>query len=248
MTLDPVAVATHWAQELPREFSRDLAAALRAGTSALHTLQAKAALPESSAALRTGLVLTKQGDAAFAAGVLTGQLDAAVTRPHITPVWTGPESNTGHGRLTLAVVADLIAEAQQEVLLVSYATVPGEGIRHALHDAVDRGVAVTLLLERGQDNPKFRGHGEPFPRLPARRLIWPAPARSPDASMHAKVLVVDRRTALVGSANLTGYALERNLECGLLIRGGPVPGLLTDHLQSAEGLQEASSTKRNRET
>ncbi|WP_425454039.1 phospholipase D-like domain-containing protein [Nocardioides immobilis] len=38
--------------------------------------------------------------------------------------------------------------------------------------------------------------------------------------MHAKVLVVDRRTALVGSANLTGHALERNLECGLLVRGG----------------------------
>ena len=27
--------------------------------------------------------------------------------------------------------------------------------------------------------------------------------------MHAKVLVVDRETALVGSANLTGHALER---------------------------------------
>ncbi len=57
--------------------------------------------------------------------------------------------------------------------------------------------------------------------------------------MHAKVLVVDRRTALVGSANLTGYALERNLECGLLLRGGPVPSLLVDHLLSANGLEEA---------
>ncbi len=57
--------------------------------------------------------------------------------------------------------------------------------------------------------------------------------------MHAKVLVVDCRTALVGSANLTGHALERNLECGLLIRGGTVPTLLVDHLLSAGGLQEA---------
>ncbi len=38
--------------------------------------------------------------------------------------------------------------------------------------------------------------------------------------MHAKVLVVDGRTALVGSANVTGSAMERNLECGLLVRGG----------------------------
>lgn len=242
MTLDPVAIATRWAQQLPREFARDLATALRAGTSALHVLQGKAALPESSTAVRIGLALVNQGDGAFAAGVLTGQLDAAVAQPQVTPVWTGPESNAGYGRLTLAVVADLIAEAQHQVLLVSYATMPVEGIRQALDDAVGRGVTVTLMLERQQDNPKFHGHGEPFPGLRGRRLTWPASARSPGAAMHAKVLVVDRRTALVGSANLTGYALERNLECGLLIRGGPVPELLVDHLQSAEGLQEASST------
>ncbi len=55
--------------------------------------------------------------------------------------------------------------------------------------------------------------------------------------MHAKILVVDRRVALVGSANLTGYGLERNLECGLLVRGGPVPRLLVEHLLTARGLE-----------
>ncbi len=239
MTLDAVSVATRWAQQLPREFARDLAAALRTGPSALHALQAKVALPASSAAVRTGLALAKQGDAAFAAGLLTGQLDAAAARPHVTPVWTGPQSDAGHGRLTLAVVADLIAEAQQELVLASYAAVPSDSIKHALHDAADRGVAVTLLLERPRDNPKFHGHCDPFPGLSARRLTWPASARPSGASMHAKVLVVDCRTALVGSANLTGHALERNLECGLLIRGGKVPTMLVDHLLSAGGLQEA---------
>ncbi len=72
MTLDPVLVATRWAQQLPGEFARDLAVALRAGAPALHALQAQVALPVSSAAVRSGLVLVKQGDAAFAAGVLTG--------------------------------------------------------------------------------------------------------------------------------------------------------------------------------
>jgi cardiolipin synthase len=54
--------------------------------------------------------------------------------------------------------------------------------------------------------------------------------------MHAKLLVIDRMTALVGSANLAGYGLERNLECGVLIRGGPVPGLLADHVMTADEL------------
>ncbi len=239
MTLDPVRVATRWAQQLPRDFARELATALRAGAPALHALQGKVALPVSSAAVSTGLALVKQGDGPFAAGVLTGQLDAAAGQATVAPVWTGPESGAGHGRLTLAVVADLIAEAQQELLLVSYATVPSDDIRHALDDAVGRGVVVTLLLERQEDNPKFHGHGEPFPSLPARRLTWPATARPADASMHAKVLVVDRRTALVGSANLTGYALERNLECGVLIRGGHVPALLVEHMLSAQGVVQA---------
>ncbi len=239
MTLDPVAVATQWAEELPREFARDLAAALRQGPSSLHALQARVALPASSAAVRTGVRLVEQGDAAFTAGVLTGQLQATSGRPLVTPVWTGPESEVGHGRLTLAVVADLIDEAERELVIVSYATVPGVDIRQALEAAVTRGVTLTLLLERPEDNPKFHGHGDPFSGLPARRLVWPHHARPLDASMHAKLLVVDRRTALVGSANLTGHALERNLECGLLIRGGSVPERLAEHLLAAKGLCEA---------
>lgn len=238
MTLDPVALATRWAQQLPREFARQLAVALRQGPSAIHALKAHAVLPASSEAVRTSLRLAKQGDAAFAAGVLTGQIDAADARPQVTPVWTGPESDVGRSRLTLAVVADLIDEAEEELLLVSYATIPGSDVRQALEAAVDRGVTLILLLERPEDNPKFHGHGDPFPGLHARRLVWPVDVRPTGASMHAKLLVVDRHTALVGSANLTGHALERNLECSLLVRGGPVPKLLAEHLLSAQVLQE----------
>jgi cardiolipin synthase len=54
------------------------------------------------------------------------------------------------------------------------------------------------------------------------------------------VLIVDRCVALVGSANLTSYGLERNLECGLLIRGGPVPAALADHLLHMRDLRGES--------
>lgn len=237
MTLDPVALATRWAHQLPREFARHLAGALRQGPSAIRALQARTVLPASSAAVKSAFRLAEQGDATFAAGILTGRLDAAESRPQITSVWTGPESDVGHSRLTLAVVADLIDEAERELLLASYATVPGSEVRRALEAAANRGVTLTLLLERPEDNPKFNGHSDPFPGLSAERLAWPADARPPDASMHAKLLVIDHRTALVGSANLTGHALERNLECGLLVRGGPVPGLLAQHLLSVPTMQ-----------
>jgi cardiolipin synthase A/B len=238
VTIDPTDMARRWAEQLPREFARQLAVALRDGREALQALRAHAVLPASAAAVRGAVDLTSQGDGPYTAGVLAGRLDALDTQPQVTPVWTGPESNRGHGRLTLAVVADLIAEARREILLASYATIPSENIRRALTAAADRGVKITLLLERSADNPNFTGHGDPFPGITARRLAWPAHERPVGAAMHAKVLVVDRRTALVGSANLTGHALERNLECGLLIRSGRVPAFLVDHLLSAHGLED----------
>jgi phosphatidylserine/phosphatidylglycerophosphate/cardiolipin synthase-like enzyme len=238
MTLDPVRVATRWSQQLPREFARDLANALREGRPALLSLRGRVALASSTVAVKDAIKLHGQGDGPFAAGILIGQLEAQQSSPTVVPVWTGPESTSGQGRLTLAVVADLIAEAQRELLLVSYATYPGPNVLLSLRDAVARGVAVTLLLERSTDNPNFHGHDDPFPGLTARRLAWPLAARAGDASMHAKLLVVDRCTALVGSANLTGHALERNLECGVLIRGGRVPSQLVDHVLTAHDLQE----------
>jgi phosphatidylserine/phosphatidylglycerophosphate/cardiolipin synthase-like enzyme len=211
---------------------------MRAGPEAIHSLQQDAVLPASAAAADLAFELAASGHAPYTAGVLAGRLNAIDEQPSVTPVWTGPESAAPHGRLTMAVLADLIAEAQNEIVLVSYATLPSEDVRAALSAATSRGVDVTLLLERAADNPSFDAHGEPFPGLSARRLCWPAAERPARASMHAKVLVVDRQTALVGSANLTGYGLERNLQAGILIRGGRVPTLLVEHLFSARGVQE----------
>jgi cardiolipin synthase A/B len=236
---DPPATARIWAHELPHEFAWRLAGALRDGRRALKQLKGQAALPASTAAVEVALQFERRGDGPYAGGLLAGHLRELADQPHIVPVWTGPESDPGSGRLTLAVVADLIGQAQREILLATYATVPGEDIRQALHAAASRGVEITLLLERAEDNPGFRGLGNPFPGLTARRLTWPREARPAEASMHAKILVVDRRIALVGSANLTGHALERNLECGLLIRGGPVPSQLVAHLLGADSLREA---------
>jgi phosphatidylserine/phosphatidylglycerophosphate/cardiolipin synthase-like enzyme len=240
MTQDLAAVARSWADELPRDFARRLAVALRSGADEIRDLRTDAVLPASIAAVRLAVDLVANGDGPFVAGLLVGRLESLVEQPTVIPVWTGPESETAQGRLTLAVLADLVDEARREILLVSYATMPSETVRAALSAAADRGVEITLLLERTADNPRFGGHGEPFPDIAAHRLCWPAVGRPAGASMHAKVLVVDRQTALIGSANLTGYGLERNLECGVLIRGGHVPALLVEHLLSAQGLREAN--------
>jgi phosphatidylserine/phosphatidylglycerophosphate/cardiolipin synthase-like enzyme len=44
--------------------------------------------------------------------------------------------------------------------------------------------------------------------------------------MHMKVAAADSRVAFLTSANLTEAALERNMELGILIRGGEVPSAI----------------------
>ena len=133
-------------------------------------------------------------------------------------------------RLTAAAVIDLINAARSEILLVSYATHTEPSIKAALSAAAARGVAVTLLAERHEDNPSYTAAGTPFAGLNILRLHWPASSRPPGAALHAKVIVVDDHVALVGSANLTSRAMESNLECGILIRGGPQPRAIRDHI------------------
>jgi phosphatidylserine/phosphatidylglycerophosphate/cardiolipin synthase-like enzyme len=50
--------------------------------------------------------------------------------------------------------------------------------------------------------------------------------------VHAKVAVADKSACFITSANLTGYAMEKNMELGLLINGGAIPGLISDHLKA----------------
>lgn len=232
-------LAKEWVHELPRPFVRELAAALDAGLPEVQRLVGQAVAPASQDAARKALKVARAGEAAYLAGLLDGWSAAAAETADVRPVWTGPASRVAGSRLTLAVVADLIAEAEQEILLVSYATYPPPPVTAALTAAVARGVSVTLLLERSQDKPGWNGLPEPLPNLQATQLCWPLAERPPGAALHAKVLVIDRRLALVGSANLTAFALERNLECGLLVRGGDVPRLIAEHLTTAEGLAPA---------
>ena len=53
-----------------------------------------------------------------------------------------------------------------------------------------------------------------------------------EGSVHAKVAVADRNVCFITSANLTGYAMTKNMEAGVLLTGGDVPKLLHDHLEA----------------
>jgi len=216
---------------------RQLAQAALSGPPAAYQLRATSA----NVAVRTAcdsLIarLAHAGEEpAYLAGLLSGAaraVERARQQQSVKVVWTGPESEVHGSRLTAAAVIELIDSAREEILLVSFATQTEPTISDALEQAVARGVAVALLAERPQDNPAYSSVRTPFPGLRALRLHWPGDARPPGTSLHAKVIVVDDRVALVGSANLTSRAIEDNLECGILIHGGPQPRAIRDHITS----------------
>ena len=94
-----------------------------------------------------------------------------------------------------------------------------ESVVSALSDAVGRGVRVRMVLDlRQEDN------------LPAaetlRRVgvgLRPVPSRFPHG--HAKVLIVDRATALVMSANLNDWSMETEWNYALSLHD---PGVLAE--------------------
>lgn len=53
---------------------------------------------------------------------------------------------------------------------------------------------------------------------------WPPDQRTePGAKLHAKIAAADRTTLLITSAKLTASGASKNIEAGVLIRGGPLP-------------------------
>jgi phosphatidylserine/phosphatidylglycerophosphate/cardiolipin synthase-like enzyme len=60
---------------------------------------------------------------------------------------------------------------------------------------------------------------------------WPVTQRTESGSkLHAKLAVADRRVLLVSSANLTQSGVGKNIEAGLLVRGGSAPQRAAEHI------------------
>lgn len=215
--MNEAELARRLTEHLPAPDVQRLAAAVGIGAVAVRRLRAEAGGPLGAACQRALDV----GVSPLLAGALLG---AAAVRQHdrrrVDLVWSGPDSSVDTSRLTAAVLVDLLDAARQHVLLAGFAVHTEPRVCDALHAAAARDVDITLLLERPADNAHYSGPDRPFPDLPARRLAWPLARRPLGASLHAKLLAVDDRYLLVGSANVTAAALDRNLECGLLLDGG----------------------------
>lgn len=163
-------------------------------------------------------------------------------QPVVEVAWTYP-GKAGPGlRTTGGVAREIIESSRIELLIVGYSItadptltgLAGQTIE-AIARAGERGVVVTAILHREANRQALLGAWRRGVSLPSI-FTWPL-ADDDKASVHAKVLVADRRDALVTSANLTYHGFERNLEMGLRVIGraaGEIHDRIHDLIRSRE--------------
>ncbi|MFI5802203.1 DISARM system phospholipase D-like protein DrmC [Streptomyces sp. NPDC051561] len=164
----------------------------------------------------------------------------------VSLVWSGPSSPRVPVRATdRALLTDVVAQARSELILMTYSAQPYAPLTEALGKAVARGVSVDVVVETLQGAGSALQGTEPasaFLAVPGV-VVWhwpPAKRPEPGAKTHAKLAVADRSILLTTSANLTRSGVSRNIEAGVLVRGGSTPTRTVEHireLQSAGILQ-----------
>lgn len=165
--------------------------------------------------------------------------EQATAEGSVQLVWTGPKTGLIPTRNTEQVIIEVIDLAKSNLFVVSYVFYNARSIVEALNRAILRGVHVNLLLESSTEHggtirgDSIQAMNTAVPE--ATIYVWAPDAKRPEnaslsASVHAKCAVADGEVAFITSANLTSAALERNMELGVLLRGGTPPERLHAHL------------------
>lgn len=172
------------------------------------------------------------------------------TTEQIDLLWTGPDTKGIPLRRTDQALIQLIRSAQETVTIVSFAVYKFEMILSEISDALGRGVDVRLILESKVESGgkvSFDMLGPVIEAMPkgVSVYVWPIDKRPKDekgrhGSLHAKCAVADNGSLFISSANLTEYAFSLNMEMGVLIGGGTLPGRTQRHF---DGLIEGGILK-----
>lgn len=144
--------------------------------------------------------------------------------------------NLRHRRSIEDAYLAAIADAREEVLIACAYFLPGLRFRRALTDAVARGVKVTVLLQGRVEYRllHFATQALYSALLGAGIHIW----EYRRSFMHAKVAVIDRRWATVGSSNIDPFSLLLARESNVMVDDARFAGELRDSL--AEAMNEGA--------
>lgn len=230
-------------QSLSREHIDILASQLESGTSSGGALNAVALPAYRDAAAQVLTAIQASGTertvaAAYLRALAEGYALGRSTQ-RVEVVWSGPHSSAVPVRATARVLTDLVAEARRDLILMTYSARPYPPLTNALGAAAARGVSAIVVVETLAGAGDALAGEEPataFLAVPGVQVWhWP-PGKRPERSskMHAKLAVADSEVLLVSSANLTQSGIGKNIEAGLLVRGGPAPTRAAEHVQQLQ--------------
>jgi cardiolipin synthase len=129
--------------------------------------------------------------------------------------WMG----SGIGSIESAIER-LLAEARNEILLTAYSIGNADRIFELLESALARGVRVRMVVNRlSEQHESVQRRLERLRQNYPHFVLLPFEPAEERGDLHAKVLVVDRQRALVGSSNLSYNGMVLNHELAVLIEG-----------------------------
>lgn len=179
--------------------------------------------------------------AEVAAGLRGASAAAALqgTRGTVELVWSGPSSGVVPVRQTEEALCEVIENAHVRLFVVSYVAYKLDRVIRCLEAAAGRDVQIAVLLESSTASGGKLNFDVITPlvkRLPKVAFyVWKQEefaTPSERGSVHAKCAVADGKVAFVTSANLTGHAMDKNMEMGLLLKGGHLPEQLHQHFEA----------------
>jgi cardiolipin synthase len=121
-------------------------------------------------------------------------------------------------RSTEPSMLELIDDAKDELQILSYAITTGANkILSAIDEALSRGVKLTFVINSNEElSQRIIASLNSLKNKYKYSKIYKFNSNE-NADLHAKIMVADRKLAIVGSSNLTSRGLIWNLEIGFLI-------------------------------
>lgn len=152
-------------------------------------------------------------------------------------VWTGPTTPFVSARRTEQALLQVIESARKSLFITSFVAYDVSSIVKAMNAAIARNVRLSMLLESSNDHGgsvSIDVIGKMRELVPDATLYAWTNKADPFSGgrVHAKIALADAHICFITSANLTGFAMEKNMEAGILVSGGRVPILLERHLNA----------------
>lgn len=124
-------------------------------------------------------------------------------------------------RSTYSIVEDMLANASDEIQVATYMITEGAmDFIQLLTNCLNKGVRVTLVVNRFSKQPqKIQTAISQLARDFLHFDLFEFCPKDKMEDLHAKLIVVDRSKALVGSSNLSWKGLIMNHELAVLVEG-----------------------------